>query len=62
MSRSETYRGWNIEFVHPPIPTREYDYCATHDDWEPGDPRHVDGPTVEVCRQRIDEWYEANPF
>lgn len=30
----EKHRGWDIEFVHPPIPDRRWDYCATHPDYD----------------------------
>ena len=26
-----------VEYVNPPIPDRRFDYCATWDDYEPGD-------------------------
>ena len=27
-----------VEYVHPPIPVRYFDWCATFADYEPGDP------------------------
>lgn len=27
-----------IHFENPPIPIRNFDWCATRDGWEPGDP------------------------
>lgn len=35
-----------IEFVYPPIPIRSFDYAATFDSYEPGDPIGR-GPTEE---------------
>lgn len=34
-----TERPIKVSYVHPPIPTREFDYCATFEGYEPGDPQ-----------------------
>lgn len=28
----------HVDYVHPPIPIRDRDWCATVDGYEPGDP------------------------
>ena len=28
-----------VEYVNPPIPMRQFDYCAVFRDYEPGDPQ-----------------------
>lgn len=28
----------NLQYVHPPIPDRDYDWCATLDGYDMGDP------------------------
>lgn len=30
--------GALISYLHPPIPVRDRDYCATREDFEPGEP------------------------
>lgn len=41
-----TPRRIHVEYVHPPIPVRAFDFCATYDDYsgEPDDPVGY-GPT-----------------
>lgn len=36
------------EFVHPPIPDRRWDWCATFDGYEPGEPIGY-GPTENAA-------------
>ena len=48
----------NVEYIHPPVPSRQFDYSATLDGYEPGDPIGF-GPTPEAARDalqgRLDE-------
>lgn len=30
----DTYRGWRISFDYPPIPCRDFDWSATHPDYD----------------------------
>ena len=34
MSAPETYRGWNVSYVHPPVPFRGWDWIATSPDYD----------------------------
>ena len=56
-----TYNGRRIavEHVAPPIPIREFDYCATlPDSYEPGEPQGY-GPTREAAIADLIEKLEA---
>lgn len=65
-----TYRGWNISYDAKPIPVREFDWTATHPDYDPtplysGDPpsddRYVHAATFEGLIVEVDRWIEENP-
>lgn len=30
--------AWDIEYIHPPVPDRRFDWQGTPDGYEPGDP------------------------
>lgn len=74
MSKPETYRGWNICYDPKPIPDRQFDWSATHPDydasWEGEEDGYVDnglkafGATYEELCADIDplqdEWEVAN--
>lgn len=51
----EEYRNYTIWYDPPPIPLRKFDWHFTHVDYDLGDPRHGDGPSVEDCKAQIDE-------
>ena len=62
----DIYRGWSISFDNPPIPCRQFDWSATHPDYDPtpnhvddgpGDDRIVHGRTREDVISAIDGWY-----
>lgn len=59
---SETYRQFHLLHEMPPIPTRAYDWCAYHDDYDGApdahDHRVFRGPTKEDVMAQVDEWYE----
>jgi hypothetical protein len=65
MSKPEIYRGFRIEGIFPPIPTRAHDYEYAHLDYDgPEDSRHGTCESVEACKADIDEkldggWPEA---
>ncbi len=42
------YRVITVEFIYPPIPDRGFDYQATFDGYEPGDPIGH-GPTEQAA-------------
>jgi hypothetical protein len=60
----DTYRGWSINFDFPPIPCREFDWSATHPDYDGADDandnRVVHGRTRDDVMAEIDAWYEEN--
>ena len=51
-----------VDYVNPPIPDRSFDFCATLDGYEPGDPIGY-GPTAALAetqlRDQIDERWSA---
>ena len=56
------YRSYTIRFDPPPIPDRNHDWQCSHDDYD-GAPDSMDGrcfsgPTVQDCKDQIDEWEE----
>ena len=54
-----TYRGYEIYFDPPPVPTRAWDWHYVHKDYDgPGDRRCGDEGSVEHCKQSIDELVE----
>lgn len=54
------YRGFMVTYDPPPIPTRDYDWHAVHDDYDgaEGDDRHFNGPNAADCVRQINEYYE----
>lgn len=51
------YRIIHVEFIYPPIPDRNFDYQATFDGYDAGDPIGH-GPTVERAIEDLHENYE----
>ena len=69
MSAPDTYRGWEISFDYPPIPVRNFDWSATHPNYDPtpfyaddgpSDCRVVHAATRECVIAEIDAWIEEN--
>ncbi len=59
LRRPDTYRDWQISYDYPPIPIRDFDWSATHPDYDgPEDDRIVHGPTREAVMREIDFWHE----
>lgn len=55
------YRGWSIDYVNPPIPIRDFDWSATHPDYDGADDgRHVFARTRELAQAEVDAWIEEN--
>lgn len=62
--RSYNYRGWNVHFDPPPIPSRQFDWQATHPDYDGAEDAEdnricVGGSRAEV-QAEIDEWIADN--
>lgn len=65
---SNIYRGWTIWFYPPPIPYRDFDYVATHPDYdawmedgeEASNGKIVHAPTFAKILIEIDEWEHEN--
>lgn len=59
---ADTHRGWVISFEYPPIPCRDFDWAATHPDYDGADDandnRVVHGRTREAVIAEIDAWHE----
>lgn len=62
--KSFTYRGWNVHFDPPPIPTRMFDWEATHPDYDgaedANDNRCLHAGSRAAIQAEIDEWYADN--
>lgn len=58
------YKNYSITFVRPPIPAScGMDYSFQHEDFDVDDNRCGSGPTVEDCKEQIDEQIaEGNTF
>jgi len=57
--KRDDHRGWQIEYAPPPIPIRDFDYTATHPDFDgEGDTRQVWSATIRGVVAEIDNWYE----
>lgn len=52
------YRIIRVEFIYPPIPVRDFDYQATFDGYDAGDPIGH-GPTAQAA---IDDLHENAEF
>lgn len=52
------YRIIQVEFIYPPIPDRRFDYQATFEDYDAGDPIGH-GPTEQAA---IDDLHESAEF
>ena len=48
-----------ITYDPKPIPTNRFDYCATFDGYEPGDPCAY-GPTAEAAKALLLEYVEMD--
>ena len=49
----------NISYDPKPIPTNRFDYCATLDGYEPGDPCAY-GPTAEAAKAELLEYLQLD--
>ena len=60
----DTYRGWSISFDFPPIPIRDFDWSATHPDYDgaedANDNRYVHARTREAVEAEVDAWIDEN--
>lgn len=57
--KRDDHRGWQIEHNPPPIPCRDFDYTATHPDFDgEGDNRQVWAGTITGIVAEIDGWHE----
>ena len=48
------------EYVYPPIPTRLFDWCATYDGYEPGEPIGWGGTKESAIRDLLNEFPPEN--
>ncbi len=55
------HRGWRIDYEPPPVPCHDFDWSATHPDFDGADDvndnRQVFGSTLGAVRAAIDEWH-----
>jgi hypothetical protein len=57
-------RKVRTHFVYPPIPTRNFDWCATFDGYEPGDPigyGYTEEAAVVDLLEQAEETEEPTP-
>ncbi|MGN7160853.1 hypothetical protein [Sphingomonas sp. SAFR-052] len=61
---ADRYRDWAISFDYPPIPCRDFDWSATHPDYDGADDandnRIVHGRTRDDVIAAIDAWFEEH--
>lgn len=65
---AKTHRGWTIRFDPPPVPYRDFDYVATHPDYdvwmedgeEVSNGKIVHAPTLNRLIVEIDNWEKEN--
>lgn len=48
--RAETYKGWSIWLDYPPIPSRQFDWCATLPDF---DAEYDEGQLIVVSGEQL---------
>lgn len=72
--KPDTHRGWTIHYDPPPIPLREFDWSATHPDYDASYEGPEDGwvdnglrvsartrdDLIAAIDEAQDEWAEAN--
>ena len=49
-ARAETYKGWSIWADYPPIPSRQFDWCATSPDF---DAEYDEGQLICVSGEQV---------
>lgn len=57
LHRTHTGRRVVVNFVYPPIPLRGFDYCATFEGYEPGEPQGFGRTREEAIGQLIEQAY-----
>lgn len=69
LEAAREYRGWSISHDYPPVPCRDFDWSATHPNYDPtpyysddgpSDHHHVHAATLEGVRAEIDAWIMEN--
>jgi len=56
------YRGFNVDYLPKPIPSRKMDYDWTHESYDgPEDYRLGCAASVKECMEAIDEYWLENP-
>ena len=69
MSSGSTYTAsdgsvWHLSCDCPPVPSRVFDWCAVHDDYDGApdahDDRYVYGPTKEDAVAAVETWIWDN--
>ena len=64
LTARDTHRGWDISFDYPAIPVRDFDWSASHPDYDgapdANDHRFVHARTREGVIEAIDLWIEEN--
>jgi hypothetical protein len=64
VTRADTYRGWSISYDPPPIPIRDFDWRATHPDYDAScedgewtdNGMKVEARTRDALLAEIDAW------
>lgn len=56
MSKAAEYRNWGIDYLPPPIPDRNHDWQAVHDNYDgTGSMLVLTGKSLDECKEQIDE-------
>ena len=59
-SQTETRPPIRVSFYAPPIPMRDFDWCATTDDYEPGHPIGYGARRQEAVIDLMEQLEDAN--
>lgn len=58
MTPADTYRHFRLYYDPPPIPARQMDWQAVHEDYDgPGDSRVFYAETEAEARQQVDDYW-----
>ena len=58
MNQQWKHKDWTIYFDPTPLPDRQWDYVAVHEDYDgPGDDRIIYAESTREAEDLIEDWY-----